>query len=282
MRRRPIHSRQFLCVVFTVVGLTFIALVSLWQDRLLPCNSGDCSTTDRGCVATSPLTRCVQHLLDIHVGLTTSSLEPEALLELHRIAWRHCDGVTSALVQFMHLRQTLDTRTRLLLDTDKVRNVTNLLYRHTAARRAQCGRVRDLSTEFLQQTSTSSEDILQQMLSCGVQPKLLSKFVSRKDSSLWTTYKVPNVVHYIRFGTRMVYDMQQYLGYLSVHKFIQPQYIFIHGDALPRGDWWERTLREVANIFHVPRKKPTTIFDQDIGYIEHTADFARLLILIGN
>ena len=282
MRRRPIHSRQFSCVVFTVVGLTFIALVSLWQDRLLPCNNDSCSTSDRGCVAVSPLTRCVQHLLDIHVGLTTSSLQPEALLELHRVAWRQCDGVTSALVQFMHLRQTLDTRTRLLLDTDKVRNVTNLLYRHTTAKRAQCGRVRDLSTEFLQQTSTSSEGILQQMLSCGVQPKLLSKFVSRKDSSLWMTYKVPNVVHYIRFGTKMVFDMQQYLGYLSVHKFIQPQYIFIHGDALPRGAWWERTLKEVANIFHVPRKKPMTIFDQNIGYIEHTADFARLLILIGN
>ena len=280
MRRRPVTARHFSCVVFTVVGLTIVALVSLWQDRLIPCVSDDCSNAAHGC-ATNPLARCVQHLLDIRVGLASSRQETDALLELHRRAWRQCDGVTSALVQFMKLQNKLEKKTKLIYDVDTVRNVTNMFHWQTNANRAQCSRIKDLSTEFMQQTFTSSKDILQQMLGCGLQPKLLSRVVTRKDTSLWTQYKVPNVVHYIRFGKAMPFDMQQYLSYLSVQKFIQPQYIFVHGDALPRGEWWTRTLTEVSNIVHVPRKKPTTIFNQDIGYIEHAADFARLQILIG-
>ena len=279
MRMRQVKSRPFSCVVSTVLGLTFIALTSLWQDRLLPCGNDGCSNLATGS-ANSPLERCLQHLLEIHVWVASSNLEPDALIELHRRAWRQCDGVSSALVQFMQLQPNAKKTSRLVLDTDAVKNVTNTLYWQTASNSGQCGHVNDL-TEFTRQTFISSGDILQQMMRCGIQPKLLSKLVIRKDSTERNQYKVPNVVHYIRFGKTMGFDMQQYLSYLSVHKFIKPQYIFVHGDALPSGEWWTRTLKEVSNIFHVPRKKPTTIYNQEIGYIEHTADIARLHILIG-
>lgn len=55
---------------------------------------------------------------------------------------------------------------------------------------------------------------------------------------------VPNIVHYVSFGINK-FQFLNYLSFLSVHKFIRPVVIYVHGDALPYGEWWEKTLKEI-------------------------------------
>ena len=50
---------------------------------------------------------------------------------------------------------------------------------------------------------------------------------------------------------------------------------------IPAGEWWKRTVVEVGNIYHVYRRKQTSIHCKKVIYVEHLADFTRLQICIG-
>src|SRR6218665_120048 len=95
------------------------------------------------------------------------------------------------------------------------------------------------------------------------------------------TFLVPNVVHYIAFGTDLNFTFVNYLSYLSVERFIQPEYIFLHGDSIPNGPWWNLTLHNVRNIYHVKRKfSQRSPNGKVFKYPAHISDYLRTEIML--
>ena len=121
-------------------------------------------------------------------------------------------------------------------------------------------------------------------LRSGVTPRLLStrtRPVTADAGSDRRKYVVPNVVHYIHFGNRLRFRFMQYISYVSVHKFIKPDYIFVHGDTLPRNLWWKRTLAEVPNIYHVFVKGAKGVNGKKFFHPTQHSNLLRLYILLG-
>ena len=54
---------------------------------------------------------------------------------------------------------------------------------------------------------------------------------------------VPKIVHYISLGCKRVFTFANYLSVLSVHKVVDPDRIYFHGDCTPLGAWWKQTLQ---------------------------------------
>jgi len=80
----------------------------------------------------------------------------------------------------------------------------------------------------------------------------------------------------------LTFTFLQYLSFLGVHQHIRPRQIFIHGNVLPRGDWWRRTTNDVANIFFVEIVNvPTKIYGKTLAFVEHKTDILRLRIVYG-
>jgi len=101
-------------------------------------------------------------------------------------------------------------------------------------------------------------------------------------------FVVPNIVHYIMLRLdNSGYDQNmtflQYLSFLGVHQHIRPTHVIIHGNVLPRGEWWRRTTNDVANIFfvNVTAHIPTSIYGRTLSCIEHRTDILRYRILYG-
>ena len=146
-----------------------------------------------------------------------------------------------------------------------------------------CGKLHDLSDDYPYSTPDVRTDMLDELRSCGMTPRLLTRAVRRDDDDN-TSLVVPNVVHYILFEkarNKTKFEFQHYVSFCSASRFIRPRYIFLHGDQMPEGEWWQRTLRDVDNLYHVYCKKPTQIHGRTISYIEHAADIKRLTLLIG-
>lgn len=138
---------------------------------------------------------------------------------------------------------------------------------------------------FDQNIETQAENTLAESLSA----KLSAVFDKAKDdeaeeSSNETTsvrFLVPNVVHYIIFGKDLQFTFTNYLSYLSVERFIQPDKIFVHGDNIPSGQWWNLTIQNVRNIYHVnrtySRRAPNGM---PFKYAAHISDYLRTEILL--
>ena len=87
-------------------------------------------------------------------------------------------------------------------------------------------------------------------------------------------------MHYVRFGSYNM-TLDGFLSVLSVVKFLQPCLVLFHGDIVPSGPYWRGLLHLVPNILHVMTERPRRIFERDIKRVEHSADVARLQLLIG-
>ena len=109
---------------------------------------------------------------------------------------------------------------------------------------------------------------------CGVQRGKLVSFVQASHPESNSSI-VPNVVHYVYFGNWTV-SFLEYLSFKSVHKFLKPKFILIHGDAKFHGQWWSKVQQEVANLYVVHRTRPTIIQGQNIVYVQHSSDITRL------
>ena len=118
----------------------------------------------------------------------------------------------------------------------------------------------------------------------GQTPKLLSKRSHTKREGRETDateHVVPNLVHYIHFGRGMTFTFLTYLSYLSADKFIRPEYIFLHGDILPTGFWWEKTLEDVRNIYHIYVRDTVGIYGNRFRYPTQHSNLLRLYIMLG-
>ena len=150
---------------------------------------------------------------------------------------------------------------------------------HQSTMTTTCESIYDLSNGV--DTSTMP-NALDSMRACGWSPRLLSRAVSRSGDSD-SSHVVPNVVHYILYSVPkgVTFEFQHYLAFRSASQFLKPDYIFLHGDIVPEGEWWARTVAEVDNLYHVYREKPAKIHGRKVVFVQHLADFTRLTVLIG-
>lgn len=92
---------------------------------------------------------------------------------------------------------------------------------------------------------------------------------------------VPNVVHYVLIGPNLTFTFVNYLSFLSVERFLKPEQIFVHGDSTPTGHWWNLTLRQVKNIYHVERPYvKTAVNGQPFRFVAHASDYIRAKVLL--
>jgi hypothetical protein len=93
--------------------------------------------------------------------------------------------------------------------------------------------------------------------------------------NLSDAYFVPNIVHFIYFrplksNTSEPMSFLNHVSYISVYRFIRPRYIFVYGNAPPHGDWWDRTISNVSNIYFVDATRmPTRGYGTQMQRVEH-------------
>ncbi|XP_060078856.1 uncharacterized protein LOC132558326 [Ylistrum balloti] len=91
-------------------------------------------------------------------------------------------------------------------------------------------------------------------------------------------HPVPNIIHYVWYGMRPM-RFYHFLSVYSSFKMQKPCVIFIHGDFMPFGEYWNLLLMIVPNILFLQQSPPATIANRTIGHIEHKADITRLMVL---
>lgn len=126
---------------------------------------------------------------------------------------------------------------------------------------------------------TCKHKVLENIRSFMFNETCFSKEIGLKCSD--DTNLVPNIVHYVWLGDRKQFQFYNFLSVYSVHKYQKPCVILFHGETLPYGPYWEKTLNVVKNIIHVYRPAPATIYGKKIIHIEHKADIVRLRLLQG-
>ena len=93
-------------------------------------------------------------------------------------------------------------------------------------------------------------------------------------------FLVPNLVHFIWFSCHD-FKITDYMCLLAALRYQQPDFILVHGDCEPKGQYW-RWLKEEAGgkLKFVKKTPPGEIFGNKIEDVEHQSDVARLEILL--
>ena len=93
-------------------------------------------------------------------------------------------------------------------------------------------------------------------------------------------FKIPNLVHFVWFSCHP-YTISIYLSMLSALKHQNPEFIFIHGNCQPEGEYWDLFKSAAGEKLKFVKKSPAAeIFGQKITVIEHQSDVARFQILL--
>ncbi|XP_045176446.2 uncharacterized protein LOC123536984 [Mercenaria mercenaria] len=119
---------------------------------------------------------------------------------------------------------------------------------------------------------TNSTDDIQK-----VQPgdNCLRMFVQKCCSD---SLRVPNVVHYVWFNKKEL-SFFEFVSFMSTLRFVRPCAIFIHGNMLPSGNYWNFIVNMYPNIVHVVRMVKATLFGNKVHYVEHNGDIWRIKAL---
>lgn len=114
------------------------------------------------------------------------------------------------------------------------------------------------------------------------------KYSNRCPSIRFSTFKgpfhVPNIVHYVWFSNEATphkMSFIEYMSFRSVATFQCPSLIMIHGNAVPSGEWWRKTLTEIPNIYHIYRERPSSVNGINFAVVEHASDLVRIDVLRG-
>lgn len=138
-----------------------------------------------------------------------------------------------------------------------------------------------LGRNIQKQAETISAENLNQTFSAVLNNATGAEVKVSRSKSTSLTLLVPNVVHYIIFGTDQNFTFTHYLSFLSVERFIQPEKIFVHGDNIPSGHWWNLTIYNVRNIYHVKRTYSRTAPNgKAFKFAAHVSDYLRTEILL--
>ena len=79
----------------------------------------------------------------------------------------------------------------------------------------------------------------------------------------------------------LAFKISDYLCILSALRYQNPDFILVHGDCEPEGEYWKWLRREAGGKLKFIRKSPPeTIFGSSIKLVEHQSDVARLHILL--
>ena len=147
-----------------------------------------------------------------------------------------------------------------------------------------------IENSFMQTTSPFQTSLMR-----AANPFQPTESTSKKDSNKKLKYQflglsknctkqkviVPNVVHYVFIGSDFEFKFMTYLSFLSVERFLKPAQIFIHGNVIPSGKWWNVTVEQVRNIYHVQRSLPERAPNgQPFKYTAHVSDYMRAEILL--
>ncbi|XP_059154933.1 uncharacterized protein LOC131940301 [Physella acuta] len=92
---------------------------------------------------------------------------------------------------------------------------------------------------------------------------------------------IPNIGHVVSLnpqpGSPVKFLFQHYLAMLSALYLAKIERIYVHGDTVPSGEWWDRLQGE--NITFVYADNSDSVYQQPIKVPAHQSDILRTLIL---
>lgn len=89
---------------------------------------------------------------------------------------------------------------------------------------------------------------------------------------------IPNIIHYIWLGGKAITFMM-YLSFYSSLKIVNPDRIFIHGDILPSGYYWNQIESE-KKVTWVEYGPTHFVYGHFLRYKEHASDVIRTDVLL--
>ena len=93
-------------------------------------------------------------------------------------------------------------------------------------------------------------------------------------------FKVPNIVHFVWFNCHP-FNIAEYLCVLSALRYQKPQYVLVHGNCEPEGEYWTMLKRAAGEKLKFVKKfPPEKVFGWKLEAVEHRSDVARLQILL--
>lgn len=117
-----------------------------------------------------------------------------------------------------------------------------------------------------------------------IEYKQVNKYVPFKAKVITSTFVIPNEVHFILFEKRKL-DFIQFLSIVSAIKVQKPEQVLVHCDCKElSGHYWDLIIY-LSKKINVPVKviylaKPTHVFGQKLSSVYHSADVARIQILM--
>lgn len=117
-----------------------------------------------------------------------------------------------------------------------------------------------------------------------IEYKHVNKYVPFKAKVITSTFIIPNEVHFILFEKREL-EFIQFLSIVSAIKVQKPEQILVHCDCKElSGRYWD-LLISLSEITNIPVKviylaKPTHVFGQKLSSVYHSADVARIQVLM--
>src|SRR6218665_203648 len=153
------------------------------------------------------------------------------------------------------------------------------VYRSTPESTISCSNASQLDKQVTSVPHNLSEIVSNKSTNNGSTSGRCHSIVGQLNST--KAFRVPNVVHYVFLGSDLTFTFCNYLSYRSVERFIRPNQIFVHGDHVPSGKWWNRTIDEVKNIYHVKRRYTNKAPNgQQYKYPAHISDYMRAETLL--
>ncbi|XP_062569678.1 uncharacterized protein LOC134231727 [Saccostrea cucullata] len=90
--------------------------------------------------------------------------------------------------------------------------------------------------------------------------------------------KIPKIVHLVWYREKEM-DFMMYLSLRSVMTILKPEKVFIHGDNLLHGKYFDKFKRD-PRLHTVYREVPDTIFGHKVLYTQHKSDIIRADVLL--